>query len=400
MHPVAGAPTDSYGSALPARSHGRRAGSLTFQITFGLLAGSALRTALFLVVAVTISASLALLLPVNRYYKTVDYAEGTFDIEVNAILDGATQTAIRRLPGVVAAAAFHQLAPVTFRHGDRQAAPGTFDVALDPEGVTPSWFADSTTLSGPVEVGESWVDISAGVARALGVGAGGWLEIVLGPDVYQAQIRRVMATARDGWLFAAVGPLSGSLEPILARMEGGTEAATHMLIGTPDAENVVWMLGSLLPPKGGRVRTRAEAVEEAAGDDPFVTAPIIVAMTGLGLATLAGLAVREGALVVTRRRRELAILLALGVTSTQIATRIALVEAGFVSLALGIAYLLVKDFAFAVVFAAALPPRFVGLLIGAFLIAAGAYLVSVWLATRWNLRRVSVMEVLAAGAAR
>lgn len=397
--PVGGRPLEASQAEWPPRR-----GRLPLAVLLAVQLRSALRTALFLLASMTVIASLALVLPVNRYYKTVDYAEGEFDIEVNGVLDPPTRAAVERLPGVRAAASFNQFTPVEFRNGDRSAAPGTFDAIVESGADGPTWFPDSAVVAGPAPVGDAWLDVSAAVARALGVGPGDWVVVGLGVDEYRAQVRRVLAVARDGWGYAALGPRSGALTAILMEPKweaGVATSATHMLLVTSDPGSVMAELQALLSPPGRLlIRTRSEALAQATSDDPFVSASILVAMSGLGLATLVGLAIREGALLVARKRRDLALLVAVGVPASRLAARMALIEAVVVALALGLAFLLVRDFAFGFLFAAALPPGFVPPLLAAIVVAAATYLVAVFLATRWHLRRVRVMEVLAAGTAR
>jgi hypothetical protein len=393
----------SHPAARQTREVRPRRGRLPLDVILALQLRMALRTALFLAATMTVIASLGLVLPVNRYYRTVDYAEGEFDIEVNGILSAATRDRVRALPGVVDAAAFNQFVPVGFRNGDRRAAPGIFDARLEPEAGGPTWFADATVVAGPAAVGEAWVDISAAIARALGVGPGDWIVVELGVDEYPAQVRRVMAIARDGLSYAALGPMTAALTEILSapKWEGEPTDATQMLLVASDRERLVAELRALLmPPERYVIRTRSEALDEAASDDPFVSASILVAMSGLGLATLVGLALREGALLVVRRRRDLALLVALGTSASRVAARLALVEAVVAAIALGLSFLLVRDLAFGLVFAGTLPPRFVPALTAAILVAAATYLVAVFLATRWHLRRVRIMDVLGGGTAR
>jgi hypothetical protein len=372
-------------------------GSLPLDVAAVIQWRSALRTALFFLVAASGVASLVLVLPVGQYYATVDYASGNFDIEVIALLSRSQLEQLKAVPSVARVASFLAIEPATISREGRGVSPAKVYLTDDPGEIANSWFSDSTVISTGT-VGDDWLDVSADVARQLGAGPGDWVSVPFASGEYRAQIRRILAVARDRIPFVAVGPRTPEVTQLLPG--DVRDAVTVSLLGISGSQSdVVTRLRDILDPDRTVVRTRSEALA-AADTDPLRDMPILLVITLLGLATLVGLAIREGGLMVARRRIDLSVLAALGASPNRLALSFGAVEAAFVIPALIGAYIVVSRLSFEWLFAAALPPPFRVPLLAALIFGGLCYLGALAAATIWHLSRVRVVEVLTAGTAR
>jgi hypothetical protein len=334
---------------------------------------------------------------VARYYDTVDYESPAFDIEIIGLLTASELAAIHATDGVDTLVAFLAVEPAELRAGTQTVSPTKVYLTATPDLIGSSWFADSTAVRAG-STGPSWLDVSADVARGLGVQPGDWVALPFGTGEYRAQVRRILAVARDGIPFVAVGPRTPAVEQLLPTEV--RDVATVALVGiSGDADAVIRDIEDQIGSDRLEVRTRLAALE-AVDADPLQSMPILVAIASLGLATLIGLAIREGALLVARRRIDLAVIAALGVETRRIALSLGVLESAFVILALGAAYWVVTAVSFEWLFAAVLPPAFRGQLALALILGALSYSLTLVGTTWWQLRHTRLLDILAAGRAR
>jgi hypothetical protein len=281
--------------------------------------------------------------------------------------------------------------------GTHTVSPAKVYFTTTPDLIASSWFADSTEVRRG-STGAQWLDVSADVARGLGAQPGDWVVLPFATGEYRAQVRRVLAVARDGIPFVAAGPRTPEVDGLLP-LEVRDAATVALLSVSGDANNVVGKVRDLIGGDRVEARTRVSALM-AADADPLQSMPILVAIATLGLACLIGLAVREGALLVARRRVDLAVIAVLGVEPRDIAFSLGVLESAFVVVALAGAYIVVAAVSFEWLFAAVLPPSFWAPLACALILGAFSYGVTLIGSTWWQLRRNRLLEILATGRAR
>jgi hypothetical protein len=351
------------------------------------------RTAVFFALASCSIVSLILAFPVYHYYLAVDYEESSFDYEAVGVF---TDTRLAALEGIAeddSFVSFVTLGPAQLAAKGRTTGPAFVYFTDQPARLDASWFRDSQTVAAVSPAPDRWLDISAEAAVALGVGPGDEIEVPADFGTYSARVRRVIATARHGFRLVAVGPIYPDTRAILSKTEFG------------DAPNAVTFRSRLTPveiaasgvlPDDGRslLRTRQQALDEVE-PDPLASAPVLVGASVLGLLALAGVGFREGAILMRRRTADLAILSAIGATRRQIAIAVGLVEGLSVCLGLGAAYLATVLFTYRFVFAPALPPAFVPLVVGGMAAAALAFELCVALAVWGRLQTTRLAEELA-----
>jgi hypothetical protein len=364
-----------------------------------------LRGGLFLFVAAATIASLVLSLPVTSYFRSADYAASRFDYEILGVLAPAQLEALRRIPGTMSVTGFLEFSPAELDANGRSAGTSLL-LTSEPENLPDSWFVDEAVIERSPATG-NWVDVTADVAATLGVHAGDQVTTPLGGHPYAATVRRVLALDHNSFP-AAIGPLTPEArelipdDPLGASLAGSTaDLVTTTLVRTSASLDQVRSAVSSAPKAESIVvQRRSEIAEHLATADPLSSMPTIVAATALGIAALLGLAIREGAALVRRQRRELAIFVALGASPGRVVEMLIVLE-GSVALAASVsAGAVVVLVAYRGLLAPALPPLFVGPLALALGVATVAYVLTLGAATRRALRATKLTELLAAGTVR
>jgi hypothetical protein len=336
--------------------------------------------------------------PVAAYYSTVDLAESRFDIEIDGLISDAVATTVDTFAEPNSAISFVMVNPATIRAGVRAAEPAIVALTRTPDRLDLSWFPDSTVVAGNHAIpGPSWIDLSADAARALGAEPGSTVALpILGGEA-TFTVRRVMAIARFGFRFAAVGPLTPEVERLLAGAEFGATPSALLFRATLSASEVEEKLGSVTGAAKLQVKGRTEWLADSA-TDPTLSAPVQLVATLIGVAILAALALREGQSLVLRRRHAFTVLVALGASRPNVITAALLGESAAVLAGLVGAWSITTMVAYRFVFAAALPRGF-HLPLAAALVAAGVlYLATVAIAAARRLGRHDLFATLTAPA--
>jgi hypothetical protein len=352
-----------------------------------------LRLGAFVLVASAAVASLVLMFPVAAYYQTIDLTESRFDVEIDGLITDEVIQAANGLAEPGSAIAFITLNPAVIIAGDRVADHAFVALTRTPDRLDASWFPDSTVVARGEPGTADWIDVSADVARTLGVGPGNQVRVpILGSEA-TFTVRRVLATARFGFRHLAAGPLSEEAAELLAGAEyGATPTALLMrTIATPDEVRT-----ALSGVPGGsklQVMSRSDWLAQSAAD-PLLSGPVQLSATLLGLACLAALALREGQELVVRRRHAFTVLVALGATRRRVIGAALVGEGLAVAIGLVGGWWLTEMVAYRFVFAAALPLVFRPALILALVAAWAMYVATVGIAATSRLRRHDLYATL------
>ncbi len=373
----------------------RRSGGAGWPLR-AVLAGQRLflvRLAVFMLVASAAVASLVLMFPVSAYYGTIDLTESRFDIEIDGLITDQIVAAVDPIAESGSLVTFVTLDPAVVTAGDRVTDHAFVAFTPTPERLDASWFPDATAIAGGDPGTNDWIDVSADVGRTLGVGPGDQVQVPILGSAATFTVRRVLATARFGFRNVAAGPLTEQAATLLEGAEyGATPTALLMRTGaTPDEVRSV--LAGL--PGGAKlqVMSRSEWLAQSLVD-PLLSQPVQISATLLGLACLAGLALREGQSLVARRRQPFTVLVALGAPRRRVIGAALVGEGLAVAIGLLGGWWLTEMVAYRYVFAAALPAAFRPALIVA-LVAAGLLdVVTVGIAASRRLRRQDLYATL------
>lgn len=354
---------------------------------------SLVRLGTFVLIASAAVASLVLMFPVSAYYQTVDLTESRFDIEIDGLITDEVILAADRIAERGTVVAFITLNPAMLTAGDRVAENAFVALTRMPDRLDASWFPDSTEIAGDDPGTNDWIDVSADVARTLGVGPGDEVRVpILGSEA-TFTVRRVLATARFGFRHVAVGPLTELAATLLGGAEYGT-TPTALLMRTRATPDELRSILDRLP--GGsklQVKSRSEWLTQSTVD-PLSSEPVQISATLLGLASLAALALREGQALVVRRRHAFTVLVALGASQRRVIGAALVGEGLAVALGLVGGWWLIEMVAYRHVFAAALPLVFRPPLIVALVSAWVLYVVTVGIAASRRLRRHDLYATL------
>lgn len=352
------------------------------------------RSGIYFAAIAAATTSLVATLPTEQFYATAAYSESTFDYEINGVLTDPQLTYLRSvaLPGSLVT--YVTLAPVEITSHGRSASPA-FVYLTDQSGrIGQSWFPDTLVVAASGGVGP-WFDLSAGAANQLGVAPGDTVDVPFLGTSIEGQVRRILAVTAQGSAFAAVGPISTSARTALASIPDGTAPTAATLRSEVARGTLERGLAATAAKADWTIRSRAEALA-AATSDPLLEAPVLVVTTLVGLGLLVAVSIREAAHLVGRRTIDLSILLALGATRSQIIASLLLLEGLASGCGLAIAYFLVRDLAYRLVFAPALPPPFVVPIVAGLVAACGAYLATLAVAARRRLRTMEIVPTLSA----
>jgi hypothetical protein len=357
-----------------------------------------LRLALFALVAGVSVSSLTLMFPVAAYYDAADLSESRFDVEIDGLITGEVRAAVETFAEPDSTIAFVVLNPAIIKMGGRSADPAVVAFTATPERLDLSWFPDSTVVAGDAAVpAGSWIDLSADAARSLGAQPGSVVAVpILGGEA-SFTVRRVLATARFGFRVVAAGPLTPAVEGLLGKAEFGTTPTALLFQTTAPVADVQAALAAIADGGKLQVKSREMWLAESASD-PLLSAPVQLVGTLLGLAILAGLALREGQSLVFRRRHSFTVLVALGAPRSHVIAAALVGEATAVFGGLLAAWFITTMVAYRFVFAAALPRAFALPLAGALAFSGALYLATVAIAAARRLRRHDLYATLTAPA--
>lgn len=361
-----------------------------------MLAGQRLflvRLGAFVFVASAAVASLVLMFPVSTYYQTIDLTESRFDIEIDGLISDQVIMAADGIAERGTVVAFVTLNPAVLTAGNRVADNAFVALTRMPDRLDASWFPDSTEVARGDPGTNDWIDVSADVARTLGVGPGEEVRVPILGSGATFKVRRVLATARFGLRHVAAGPLTDTAATLLAGAEYGT-TPTALLMRTRATPDEVRSILDGVP--GGsklQVMSRSEWLAQSTVD-PLLSEPVQISATLLGLAILTALALREGHELVVRRRHAFTILVALGASQRRVIGAALVGEGLAVAIGLVGGWWLTEMVAYRSVFAAALPLVFRPPLIVALISAWVLYVVTVEIAASRRLRRHDLYATL------
>jgi len=312
-----------------------------------------LRTFAYLAVVLSASATLALLMPTDRYYQEVDYAGGRFDVEIVGLL---THSELAELEQVAhdgsSLAPFVLLSGAEVTRGDRHSTRTSVYLTSVPEALEFSWFATATLITPPLAgVSRPWIDLAADVAVQIGASAGDRVVIAIqGRDV-SFRVRAVRAIARHGSRRTAVAVMDD-----VAGLIPGVAATAATVATARTADEVRNAVFSTRPDVtvGSREQRLADVRRGMTG--PSTGA--VLALAFLGMAILVGLAVREASALLRSRRDEYITLSTIGVPGRKLALLAIVVEIAPAASAGLVSYWLVTSGSYRYMFFAALPPPF------------------------------------------
>ena len=287
---------------------------------------------------------------------------------------------------------FTTLDPAVINANGRTAPSASVYFTATPDRLDNTWFPDSAVIDRTDVPGDEWADISAGAARDLGVGPGDQIEVPIIGNTVRLTVRRILAVSRFGFLDLAVAPMSSKVAGALGSAQTGSTPTVLLLRTTHTLEDIRQAVESVAPPGKTQVLARTQWLAQTRLD-PFASQPVRAVTTLLGLACLLGLAVREGHSLFRRRHHDLVVLVAIGADRRKLIGTLLLLEAIAVTMALAVAWWLVRQVAFRAAFAPALPPSLDTTLAVALLAGGCAYLVTVGFTT-W--RRLSRYDIGAA----
>lgn len=333
-----------------------------------------------------------MMLPVASYYRTADLAGGRFDMQVDALITPDVLEVADRLADPGSAVAFVTIEPAVILGNGREADRASVFLTSTPDRIRESWFPDDATLSGPARVGDDWVDVSANVARLLGVAPGDQIALEFLGERIPLTVRRVMAVSRQGFKNVAVGVIGPRMTDALQAAENGATPTVLVMRTTRSVDEVYSALAEVARASDLQVTTRMETMASQE-PDLFGSQAVQGAVTLLGLAILVALAMREGASIAHRRRRDITVLWAVGATPRQLVGAVVALEAMVVLVAFPVAYILVR-MAYDTVLGPAIPPSLLLPLQLGFVLAAVSYLLVLAESTRRKLRAELAHQVL------
>lgn len=356
--------------------------------------GSLFAVSAFSAIAAGTIGSLILFLPVAAFYRTVDFAESHFDIEVDALVTPELRSAVDRIAEPDSTIAFTVLNPATIETDTRVADHALVYFTEDPSRLDDSWFPDSTVLSNTSVAGDGWIDLSAGTARALGVTPGDTVVIPIVGRRVELVVRRVMAIARFGFPNVAVGPVGQAVRDAMNATELGNMPVVLLFRTTSPINDVRAVVEGASPADKTQVLTRLQWLNTV-HFEALMSEPVRLGGTILGLLTFGALAIREGRAIFRRRRKDLVIMLALGADRRRLIAAAVTTEALVLVGGLVGGWGLVVFVGFGGLLGPALPPSLNGQLI-AWLVGAGlAYLATLAVSLGIQLQRFSVAAALA-----
>ena len=338
--------------------------------------------------------SLIASLPTQRFYATAAYAQSVFDYQVDGVMGRRELDYLASVAVPDTLVTYITLAPVGLSANGRSVDPAFVELTDQSALIERSWFPASLTVEETTVPGD-WLDISAGAARALGVHAGDAIEVPFLDGAIHARVRRVMAVTLHDSAFVATGPVSDSARALLARADDGLSPTVATLRSSASAEAIRAGIGALGGKQDWTVTSRENALA-AIPSDPSTSPPVLAVTSLIGVALLIALSIREAAYLVSRRSTDLAILLALGATRRQIVASLAALEGLATAAGLVVSFLLVTRAAYQYLFAPALPPPFEPVLVACLVGLAGAYVITLALASGRRLKTWRIVSELSA----
>jgi hypothetical protein len=194
---------------------------------------SLVRLGLIFVVGSSLAITLGLLYPVERELDLARYSNASFTSEVQGVFPAHLEPAIAR--AMAGDACLVSEWTTELRAGDVAAGPTQLD-AVSPACGSVSRFPERSLLARTPARDPAWIDLSADTAKALGVGLGDTVSVVVGPHVAPVQLTVSGVYAlRGGLEYAAQAPadvLFGHLPP-------GTRPGFGLMLTRADASRVL-----------------------------------------------------------------------------------------------------------------------------------------------------------------
>lgn len=298
-------------------------------------------TAVVLLLSSTVIGTMVMMLPVAAYYRNADLTLGRYDVQVDALVTPDVFAAAEELAEPGSAVAFVTIEPAIMLGRGREADRVLVFLTPTPERIGQSWFPDDTTLSGPVDVGADWVDISANIARLLGVGPGDEIALEFLGNPVPLTVRRVMAVSRHGFKNVAVGNLGPLMVATLEQAEHGATPTVLVMRTSLSPAEARGAIAAAVEVSDLQVTSRVETLASEPPDS-LSSQGVQASVTLLGIGILVALAMREGASIFSHRRRDLTILWALGATPQQAIGALVALESVVVIVTFPLAYLAVR----------------------------------------------------------
>jgi len=317
---------------------------------------SLLRTFVFVVLAGTALMALGLWLPVSHYFATSDYSRGDFDYEVGLVLNGTAEQRLQSISKPGSYVSFTNLDDVTLAANDRSAPRTEVYLTRLPASLEHSWFSSVITIrSRPVQ-GDQWLDISAGLARALDVGPGDRVTMPLGSGTYSAAVRRVLAIQHHETDNVAAGPMPSAAEVgVSALPEFQPTVAT--LRSRASAADIAALFTDL--PKGDSVSViPRESFAREQSQRALFGERAVLAVSLLSYLAVVALSLSESTALLRRSAVPTALLTVLGARRRPLTLAILTAEGVAVALGAAFAFFISTRVAYSGVLAADLPPGY------------------------------------------
>jgi hypothetical protein len=341
-------------------------------------------TAVVLLVSSSVIGTMVMMLPVAAYYRNADLLMGRYDVQVDALITPDVLAAAEELSEPGSAVAFVTIEPAVVVGRGRRADHVSVFLTRTPERIGQAWFPDDTTLSGPVDVGADWVDISANISRLLGVGPGDEIALEFLGNPVVLSVRRVIAVSRQGFKNVAVGNLGPLMGEALKQAEHGATPTVLVMRTSLSPAEVHGAIDAAADVSDPQVTSRVETLASRP-PEALSSQGVQAAVTLLGIGILVALAMREGASVFSHRRRDLTILWALGATLRQSIGALVALESVVVVVTFPLAYLSVR-WVYDSLLGPSIPPSLLMPLQLGFVVAALGYLLVIGVSARRRLQ--------------
>jgi hypothetical protein len=283
------------------------------------IAGPLGRLAAILVVAAGLTLALGMIFPVQFSLDTAGYRASQARTVAPMTATDVDLPAIRAgLGGARTALVLDYYTEV--RAGDLSMGPVALWALLGDD-----LDAELTTMPGATRVAGAprdpddlgaWIDVSADVARDLGVGPGDAVDIVVGPDApARFTVRGVYAARESGYAGLALVPAAA-----ITRHDPSLDMTSTSLVTTASADDVERLLNEspwkdrmtadnyTLPIEADAVRDRLTYAE----GHSFVNLALVLTISAIALATLVAIVVAESAAIMAAFRSRAEILVELG----------------------------------------------------------------------------------------